>query len=132
MSKVTQKPSKLTPQQIQEQEIQGLLQAPLQFGTNKTLINVNAQSSKLKSNKNAIVNYTLEQPIKLNIGDKITLIESFVEERGLSVDTISFEEDIEEEIRFLYYQQGDLQNSLSIAGEDPYTGIGADQKWACS
>ena len=131
MSKVTQKPSKLTPQQIQEQEIQGLLQAPLQFGTNKTLINVNAQSSKLKSNKNAIVNYTLEQPIKLNIGDKITLIESFVEERGLSVDTISFEEDIEEEIRFLYYQQGDLQNSLSIAGEDPYTGIGADQKWAC-
>ena len=92
MSKVTQKPSKLTPQQIQEQEIQGLLQAPLQFGTNKTLINVNAQSSKLKSNKNAIVNYTLEQPIKLNIGDKITLIESFVEERGLSVDTISFED----------------------------------------
>ena len=129
-NKQTIEPSKLTPQQIQEQEITGLLQAPLQFGTNKTLINVNAQSSKLKSNKNAIVNYTLEQPIKLNIGDKVTLIESFVEERGLSIDTISFEDDVEEELRFLYYQQGDCQNSLSIKGEDPFTELGADQKFA--
>lgn len=131
MSQPNQPTSKLTPQQIQEQEIQGLLQAPLQFGTNKTLINVNGQSSKLKSNKNSIVNYTLEQPIKLNIGDKVTLIESFVEERGLSIDTISFEEDVEEELRFLYYQQGDCQNCLSIAGQDPFTGVGADQKFAC-
>ena len=126
-----QQPSKLTPQQIQEQEITALLQAPLQFGTNKFLINVNGQSSKIQTNKNSIVKYTLEQPVKLNIGDKVTLIESFVEERGLSIDTISFEQDVEEELRFLYYQQGDCQNSMSVAGEDPYTGVGADQKFAC-
>ena len=125
--------SKLSPQklqQIQEQEIQGLLQAPAQFGTNKFLINVNGQSSKLPTNKNGIVKYTLEQPHKLEIGDRITLIESFVEERGLSIDTISFEEDVEEELRFLYYQQGDLQNCISAKGSDPYTGVGTDQKFA--
>ena len=125
--------SKLSPQklqQIQEQEIQGLLQAPAQFGTNKFLINVNGQSSKLPTNKNGIVKYTLEQPHKLEIGDRITLIESFVEERGLSIDTISFEEDVEEEMRFLYYQQGDLQNCISAKGSEPYTGVGADQKFA--
>ena len=90
--------SKLTPAQIQTTEIQDLLQAPLQMGTNKFLINVNGQSSKIKTNKNAIVKYTLEQPIKLDIGDRVTLIESFVEERGLSIDTISFEDDVEEAV----------------------------------
>ena len=125
----------LTPaqqQKIEQQEVQGvtsLLQAPLQYGTDKLLINVNGQSSKLPTNKNGIVKYTLEQPVKLEIGDKVTLIDSFVEERGLSIDTISLEEDVEEEMRFLYYIQGDCRNTQAKPGTAPYTGLGADVQY---
>jgi len=127
----------LSPQQIQQLQQQAVttqLQAPLQYGTDKLLINVNGQNSKLPTNKNGIVKYTLEQPIKLEIGDKITLVESFVEERGLSVDTISFEEDVEEEIRFLYYIQGDCRNTQ---GDNSKGGllysdtVCADQEFTC-
>ena len=114
----------MNPQQLQQLQIQAIqqqLQAPNEYGTNKLLINVNGQNSKLPTNKNSIVKYTLEQPIKLEIGDRITLVESFVEERGLAVDTISLEEDIEEEIRFLYYIQGDCRNSLNTTGAKPYS-----------
>ena len=120
-------PAKL--QQIQLQEIETQLTAPNEFGTNKFLINVNGGSSKIKTNKNAIIKYTLEHPIKLEVGDKITLIDSFVEERGLAQDTISFETDVEEELRFMYYIQGDCRNSMNIAGDDPLIGIGADQEF---
>ena len=67
----------LTPAQQQKQqqlEVQGLtslLQAPLQYGTDKLLLNINGQNSKIPTNKNGIIKYTLEQPIKLEIGDKI-------------------------------------------------------------
>eukprot|EP00487_Bulimina_marginata_P008035 TRINITY_DN2_c0_g1_i1.p1 TRINITY_DN2_c0_g1~~TRINITY_DN2_c0_g1_i1.p1 ORF type:complete len:193 (+),score=53.48 TRINITY_DN2_c0_g1_i1:473-1051(+) len=37
----------------------------------------------------------------------VTLVSSFVEERGLSENTISFEKDVEAEMRFLYYKQSD-------------------------
>ena len=124
----------LSPQQIQQIQVQATtqaLQAPLQYGTEKLLINVNGQNSKLPTNKNGIIKYTLEQPVKLDIGDRVTLIESFVEERGLSIDTISFEEDVEEQIRFLYYSQGDLRNTLNIAGSNPYTAVCADQEFQC-
>ncbi len=124
---------KLTPEQkarIELQEVQSALQAPLQFGTDKFLINVNGKNSKIKSNNNAIIKYTLEQPIKLDIGDRITLLDSFVEERGLAIDTISINDDIEEEIRFLYYMQGDLRNSINVAGQEPQIGLGADQEFA--
>ena len=121
-------------QQLQQQAVQTQLQAPLQYGTDKMLINVNGQNSKLPTNKNGIVRYTLEQPVKLEIGDKITLVESFVEERGLSVDTISFEEDIEEEIRFLYYIQGDCRNTQgdnSKGGALYSDTVCADQEFTC-
>ena len=67
----------LTPAQQQKQqqlEVQGLtslLQAPLQYGTDKLLLNINGQNSKIPTNKNGIIKYTLEQPIKLEIGDKL-------------------------------------------------------------
>lgn len=134
MSKTSvKKLEKLTPEQkarIELQEVQSALQAPLQFGTDKFLINVNGQNSKIKSNNNAIIKYTLEQPIKLEIGDRITLLDSFVEERGLAIDTISIDEDIEEEMRFLYYMQGDLRNTINVAGQEPEIGLGADQEFA--
>ncbi len=115
--------------QIEQQEITQLLQAPNELGTNKLLINVNGNNSKIKTNKNGIIKYTLEQPVKLDIGDKVTLIDSFIEERGLSVDTISFETDVEEEMRFLYYTQGDVRNNKSDAGNAPFTGLAADQEF---
>ncbi len=117
--------------QEQTQAITGLLQAPIQFGTDKLLINVNGANSKIKSNKNGIIKYTLEQPHKLEIGDKVTLIESFVEEKGLSLDTIEFETDVEEELRFLYYQQGNVQNSANVKGQIPFDVECADVNFKC-
>ncbi len=116
--------------QIETQEITSMLQAPRTLGTNKLLINVNGQSSKIKTNKNGIIKYTLEQPTKLNIGDVVTLIDSFVEERGLAEDTIQFEDDIEEEMRFLYYTQGDLRNTQTPVGDAPYEAFCADMEFA--
>ena len=116
--------------QIETQEITQMLQSGRTLGTNKLLINVNGQSSKIQSNKNGIIRYTMEQPVKLNIGDQVTLIDSFVEERGLAQDTIELEEDIEEEMRFLYYTQGDLRNTQTIAGDAPYAGYCADMEFA--
>jgi hypothetical protein len=127
--------SNLNPQQLQNLQQQAVvtqLQAPNEYGTEKLLINVNGQNSKIQSNKNSIVKYTLEQPVKLEIGDRVTLIESFVEERGLSIDTISFEEDVEEEMRFLYYMQGDCRNSQNGKGANPYDQTNcADQEFQC-
>jgi len=117
--------------QAQTQAITGLLQAPIQFGTDKLLINVNGANSKIKSNRNGIIKYTLEQPHKLEIGDKITLIESFVEEKGLSLDTIEFESDVEEELRFMYYLQGNTQNSQSAKGQIPFNVECADVNFKC-
>jgi len=116
--------------QIETQEITSMLQAPRELGTNKLLINVNGQSSKIITNKNGIIKYTLEQPTKLNIGDVVTLIDSFVEERGLAEDTIEFEEDVVEEMRFLYYTQGDLRNTQTGIGDKPYDAYCADLEFA--
>ncbi len=116
--------------QIETQEITQMLQSGRTLGTNKMLVNVNGQSSKIISNKNGIIRYTMEQPMKLNIGDTVTLIDSFVEERGLAEDTIEIEEDIVEEMRFLYYTQGDLRNTQIGAGDKPYSGFCADQEFA--
>jgi len=115
--------------QIETQEITQMLQSGRTLGTNKLLVNVNGQSSKIISNKNGIIKYTMEQPVKLNIGDTVTLIDSFVEERGLAEDTIEIEEDIVEEMRFLYYTQGDLRNTQITAGDAPYSGVCADQEF---
>ncbi len=118
-------------QQAQVQAVQQLLQAPLQVGTQKLLINVNGGDSKIITNKNSIIKYTLEQPVKLDIGDRVTLVESFVEERGLSVDTITFDKDVVEEMRFLYYKQGDCENVMNVGADAEYSNvIGQDQNFA--
>ena len=132
---MSQVPNNLSQQQIQQAQTKAvtqLLQAPNAIGMQKTLINVNGANSKLKTNKNGIIKYTLENPIKINIGDKITLVQSFIEERGLSEGTITFDEDVNEEIRFLYYKQGDLENTQKEAPpNDPFKkDIGADVNFA--
>lgn len=120
-------------QKVAQQETQIILdelRAPLTVGTDKFLINVNGAQSKIKTNKNGQIKYTLEQPIKLEIGDRITLLSSFVEEQGVSVDTISIEKDIEEEMRFMYYKQGNCGNIRSDAGQEPFGIRAADQQFA--
>jgi len=126
---MAQIPNNLNQQQIQQAQIQAitdLLQAPNRLGAQKTLINVNGANSKIKTNKNGQIKYTLEQPMKLEIGDRITLVQTFIEERGLSQGTITFEDDLEEQMRFLYYTQGDLRNTQNEAGQQPNVGLGAD------
>ena len=77
-------------------------------GVDKILLNVNGGNSELITNKNSILKYSLKQPIQLDPGDTITCLNAFVEEKGLQSNTISIEEDIETEMRFMYYKQGDL------------------------
>jgi hypothetical protein len=78
------------------------LQAP-NIGTNKVFININGKTSKLETNQNAKLQYNLNNPFKLEVGDKVTLYQAFVNEGGLNTDTLTFQEDIETTIKFLYY-----------------------------
>jgi hypothetical protein len=87
------------------------------IGVDKILLNINSGQSELPTNNNSIIKYSLKQPIQLEVGDTITLMSSFVEEKGLAENTISFEQDIEAEMRFVYYKQSDPGDTL-ISGED--------------
>jgi hypothetical protein len=96
------------------------------IGVDKILLNINGANSELPSNKNSIIKYSLKQPITLEPGDMVTLVSSFVEEKGLAENTISFEEDFETEMRFLYYKQfdcGDTQTNSSDVGWVQYPKI---------
>lgn len=106
MSRPSKKPNAIDPQ---TQAIINQLQAP-NLGTEKLLINVNGKVSR-NTNSNNRIQYDLNDPVKLQVGDKITLYQAFLNERGLNENTISFEEDITETIRFLYYKQGDVHDA---------------------
>ena len=86
-------------------------------GVDKIILNINGGNSELITNKNSVLKYSLKQPINLEVGDVITCIGAFVEEKGLQQNTISFEEDVEAEMRFMYYKQGDPGDELN-SGED--------------
>ncbi len=83
------------------------------LGVDKIILNVNGGNSELVTNRNSILKYSLKQPIQLEVGDTITCVNAFVEEKGLAENTISFEEDLEAEMRFMYYKQGDVGDELS-------------------
>ena len=83
------------------------------IGVDKIILNVNGGNSELVTNRNSILKYSLKQPIQLEVGDTITCVNAFVEEKGLAENTISFEEDLEAEMRFTYYKQGDVGDELS-------------------
>ena len=118
MSKDSQKPLNVG-QQPNPPKFQKVYAETLQaknIGVDKILLNINGANSELPSNKNSIIKYSLKQPIMLEPGDMVTLVSSFVEEKGLAENTISFEEDFETEMRFLYYKQfetGDSQTNSS-------------------
>ena len=84
------------------QAIQSELSAP-NLGTDKQFININGSNLIFESNTNSTLNYKLPNPIKLDVGDKVTLYQAFVNESGLNQDTITFQEDVYEELSFLYY-----------------------------
>lgn len=84
------------------------------LGVNKIILNVNGGNSELETNRNSIINYSLKQPINLEVGDIITCIQGFVQEQGLAENTISFEEDIEAEMRFMYYKQGNTGDTVNV------------------
>ena len=86
-------------------------------GVDKIILNINGGNSELVTNQNSVLKYSLKQPINLEVGDVITCIGAFVEEKGLQENTISFEEDVEAEMRFMYYKQGDPGDELN-SGED--------------
>ncbi|MHA1942711.1 MAG: hypothetical protein ACW97P_13500, partial [Candidatus Hodarchaeales archaeon] len=83
------------------------------LGVDKIILNINGGNSELQTNNNSILKYSLKQPIPLEAGDTVTCINAFVEEKGLQSNTISIEEDISTEMRFMYYKQGDCGDELS-------------------
>ena len=76
------------------QSIQGKLTPTV---TNKQFININGSNLVFESNKNGILNYKLPNPIKLEVGDKVTLYQAFVNESGLNQDTLTLSNDVYEE-----------------------------------
>lgn len=90
------------------------------IGTNKYIINVNGGDSIVPTNENSRILYNLPEPYKLEKGDKVTLYQAFLNERGLSDNTISFDEDIENEIRFLYYKLGDCEDYMQGSNDVAY------------
>lgn len=108
----------VNPPKVQK-DIQTQIEAT-NLGTNKTIINVNGKVANIKTNLNSKITYNMKDPIKLNKGDKITLYQAFLNEKGLNVDTISFQEDIETELRFLYYRQGELGDVLTSQDDLSY------------
>jgi hypothetical protein len=98
-------------------EVQKAIAQQLQaknIGVDKILLNVNGGNSELQTNRNSIIKYSLKQPINLEVGDIITCIQGFVQEQGLAENTISFEEDIEAEMRFTYYKQGNVGDTVNV------------------
>ena len=98
-------------------EVQKAIAQQLQarnLGVDKILLNVNGGNSELQTNRNSIIKYSLKQPINLEVGDIITCIQGFVQEQGLAENTISFEEDIEAEMRFTYYKQGNVGDTVNV------------------
>ena len=85
--------------------------------TNKQFININGSNLIFESNKNGILNYKLPNPIKLEVGDKVTLYQAFVNESGLNQDTLTLSTDIYEELNFLYYVPS---QNFQGAGLDSY------------
>jgi hypothetical protein len=97
------------------------LEAP-NIGTNKTFININGKTSKLETNENSVIQYKLNNPFNLDIGDKVTLYQAFVNEGGLNTDTVTFQEDIKTTVKFLYYMPSQL-----FANKPPDTAAGNSQ-----
>ena len=90
------------------------------IGTNKYLININGGDALVPTNENSRILYNLPEPYKLEKGDKVTLYQAFLNERGLSDNTISFDEDIENELRFLYYKLGDCEDYMQGSNDVSY------------
>lgn len=88
--------------------------------TDKTLIHLNKNISNIETNQNNLIKYNLKNPIKLNTGDTITLYQSFINERGLSGDTFSLQEDYKFSLRYLYYIEGGAQftSYYTVKGKD--------------
>ena len=78
----------------------------------KLIIHLNKNFGNIETNKNNEVLYNLKEPIKLNPGDTVSLYKAFLDVRGQSENTITIDEDIEEEIEFGFYvPQSRIQNA---------------------
>lgn len=99
---------------VVQQLTQQIAQANL--GTNKKLININGRVNSIETNSNSQITYALPETVKLEVGDKVTLFQAFLNEQGLNVDTIQFQEDQEVELVGLYYMLGDTQSNNTSEG----------------
>lgn len=83
--------------------------------TTTLCVDANRSISKFKdTNKLRWIN-TLEPPLLLKKGDVISLQGSHINQRGSNVETINFNNDVNEEIIFTYYI---IDNDIPFAGDD--------------
>ena len=68
---MTQNPKKV--QQVLEEKF-----SAQNIGVDKIILNINGGNSSFPTNKNAEIQYSLEQPVALEAGDTVTLLQSFV------------------------------------------------------
>jgi len=77
--------------------------------TNKKILHLNRGLSKIETNKNNTLTYTLDSPVRLEEGDQVTLYKAFLNERGLTASTMSFDQDTQFTLRFHYWVPWDIR-----------------------
>lgn len=113
-----------------EQRIQNITQSlqASNIGTNKTFLHINGKENDVITNKNAKIQYKLNNPIKLDIGDRVTLYQAFVNEAGLTDQTITFQDDLTETMNFLYYMPSQTYSPVkpTVSTKDSNVYIGGN------
>jgi hypothetical protein len=69
----------------------------------KLIIHLNKNLANIKTNKNNELIYNLKEPIQLNPMDTVSLYKAFLDVRGQSQNTVTLDQDFEEEILFGFY-----------------------------
>ena len=78
--------------------------------TTKQILHLNRGLAEIETNKNNEISYKLNNPIRLNEGDRVTLYKAFLNERGLSASTMSFNEDTGFKLKFHYWVPFDIRS----------------------
>lgn len=82
------------------------------------IIDANRGISKNKDDEKLRWKNTIDGGVKLLPGDKVSVVAAQVNQRGANVNTIEFNEDVNEVIHFVYYI---MDNSIYFAGDDSTT-----------
>ena len=72
---------------------------PVQLPTDTYILSLNKKYAKVETNANNQLLYSLKNPIKLNVGDQVSLYKSYLNIRGLNSNTITLDDDFDVQIK---------------------------------